>query len=59
MLAIPLYVYNHVNKYNFHQTKHFVIFLNTTCCDQKLVIFRFVNKNTTLYLLDTPSRIAK
>lgn len=26
MLAIPLYVYNHVNKYNIHQTKPFIIF---------------------------------
>ena len=54
MLAIPLYAYNHVNKYNFHQTSPLIIFLNTACCDQKLNIFRFVNKNTALCLLDTP-----
>jgi hypothetical protein len=29
MLAIPLCTYNLVNKYNFCQTQHFVILLNT------------------------------
>ena len=43
MLAILLYTYNHVNKYNFHQAEPFIL-LNTTCFNQKLIIFRCLNK---------------
>jgi len=32
-----------VNKYNFRQAQPFVILLNTTCFDQKSIVFRCFN----------------